>query len=101
MISGCRVGRLRNRISLPGAVLLLAAAATPGVPDAAAAPTAGASRPTSAVLIDLQQAVRNVAESVTPAVVKLDTVAAGQARADRRPNLMPVPGVGSGGAGAP
>ncbi len=83
-------------MSLPGAALLLAAAANLGAQDAAAAPNADAPSVTSAVLIDLQQAVRNVAESVTPAVVKLDTVAAGQSRADLRPNLMPVPGVGSG-----
>ena len=87
--------------SLPGAALLLAAAASLGARDAAAAPTADASSPTSAVLIDLQQAVRHVAESVTPSVVKLDTVASGGTMAgggnrDSRPNLMPVPGVGSG-----
>ena len=87
-----RPSKLRN---LPGAALLLAAAASLGAQDAAAAPTADASSPTSAVLIDLQQAVRHVAESVTPSVVKLDTVAAGRDR-DSRPNLMPVPGVGSG-----
>ena len=93
-----RPSKLRN---LPGAALLLAAAASLGAQDAAAAPTADASSPTSAVLIDLQQAVRHVAESVTPSVVKLDTVASGDTVAggrdrDSRPNLMPVPGVGSG-----
>ncbi len=86
---------------LPAAAVLLAAAANLGAQDAAAAPTAGAASPTSAVLIDLQQAVRHVAESVTPSVVKLDTVASGGTVAggrdrDSRPNLMPVPGVGSG-----
>lgn len=94
MSGGYRLRRLRSRLSLPGAALLLVAA-NPGVPDAAAAPAADAPSATSTVLIDLQQAVRNVAETVTPSVVKLDTVAAGQDRASR-PNLMPVPGVGSG-----
>lgn len=91
----CRLRRLSKLRSLPGAALLLAAAANLGAQDAAAAPAADAASPTSAVLIDLQQAVRHVAESVTPSVVKLDTVAAGRDR-DSRPNLMPVPGVGSG-----
>ena len=95
MSCGCRLRRLSTLRSLPGAALLLAAAANLGAQDAAAAPTADAASPASAVLIDLQQAVRHVAESVTPSVVKLDTVAAGRDR-DSRPSLMPVPGVGSG-----
>ena len=94
MSCGCRLRRLSKLRSLPGAALLLAAAANLGAQDAAA-PTADAASPASAVLIDLQQAVRHVAESVTPSVVKLDTVAAGRDR-DSRPSLMPVPGVGSG-----
>ncbi len=95
MSCGCRLRRLSTLRSLPGAALLLAAVANLGAQDAAAAPTADAASPAPAVLIDLQQAVRHVAESVTPSVVKLDTVAAGRDR-DSRPNLMPVPGVGSG-----
>ena len=64
MSCGCRLRRLRKLRSLPSAAFLLAAAANLGAQDAAAAPTADAASPASAVLIDLQQAVRHVAESV-------------------------------------
>jgi serine protease Do len=86
---------------------LVAAAANLGAQEvpvttsaaAASASTAGTAladaRTVSAPLIDLQRALRHVAETVAPAVVKLDTVASGQDRPSRV-NLMPVPGVGSG-----
>ena len=97
MSCGYRLRGLRKLRSLPGAALLppafvlLTAAASLGAQDAA-----DASSPTPAVLLDLQQAVRHMAETVALSVVKLDTVAAGVRERDSRADFKPVPGVGSG-----
>ncbi len=85
---------------LPCAALLLAAAAglTAQERHAGAAPAGGSGAETA--LIDLQRALRRLAETVLPVVVKIDTEssvpddAAAGLEWDRPP--LPIPGVGSG-----